>query len=433
MEARLGLRRRVWRAAATAGVALALVGGSAVSGVVSPAGAGEIWYPGEPTCEELGYTPPPAADGWDDTGRVDPPVNIDNEYVTTTLHDFDEAGQPYLLDVEAKPGFEITAVIIRGELATNLHPHEPWEGLFAPPKEDGSRSPIVHYSVCGTVSDEPPSNPTCADLGFVAPPAAEGWDETGLVDPPVSIDNEFVTATVSDLDESGQPFVLDVEAKSGFVISAVIVSGADSVTKFDEEPFTQLEAPATADGERSAISDYTICGSTSDEPTPPEEVLTLDILEPICDGDVPYLEYAVDAEGFDATEVRMVWDNPSGDDFVYDDLPFSGRVLWPGAVVDDEGNPLGWPGWVQEADGTWVEGGPWQWVRPSVEVTFEVNPTKTVTVDYPPSSPECATNPPTDGLPETGANQVWPTLAGVALVLGGVALLVTRTRLSMRK
>ncbi|WP_230684846.1 LPXTG cell wall anchor domain-containing protein [Cellulomonas sp. JZ18] len=52
-----------------------------------------------------------------------------------------------------------------------------------------------------------------------------------------------------------------------------------------------------------------------------------------------------------------------------------------------------WPGWRLE-NGTWVEGDEYDWVRPEVTVRFDVNPSSTVTVAYPPSSPQCLTSPP---------------------------------------
>lgn len=132
-------------------------------------------------------------------------------------------------------------------------------------------------------------------------------------------------------------------------------------------------------------------------PAPPPN-LDVTVLTPICDGDVPYLQYEVVPTGTPNETVTITWQNPTGDDVVLPDLPLSGRLLWPGAVVDANGDPVDWPGWTKQADGTWVEGDEFDWVRPSVDVLFQVNPEATETVAYPPSSPDCATNPP--GAPE---------------------------------
>ncbi|MFE4466838.1 peptidase [Oerskovia sp. NPDC056781] len=138
--------------------------------------------------------------------------------------------------------------------------------------------------------------------------------------------------------------------------------------------------------------DPTPTGGDYVETTPPPTI-ELTVLQPVCDGDVPYLEYDVDVTGTPNDTVTITWLNPSGANVVQAGLPLSGRVLWPGATVDDAGNPTGWPGWVFE-NGEWVEGGTFGWVRPTVNVLFQVNPETTVSVDYPPSSPNCNTNPP---------------------------------------
>lgn len=130
----------------------------------------------------------------------------------------------------------------------------------------------------------------------------------------------------------------------------------------------------------------------------PGLVLDVDFLTPICDGDVPYLTYS--ARFGSATQVtRITFVNPTGPDVSYFNLPLSGRVLWPGAVVGADGEPLDWPGWTEQPDGTWVEGDEFDWVRPTVTVELEINPVTTAVIAYPPSTPQCATNPPQPGAP----------------------------------
>jgi hypothetical protein len=157
---------------------------------------------------------------------------------------------------------------------------------------------------------------------------------------------------------------------------------------------------------------------------------------------VPKLTYQVAVTGTDSTTVTITWINPNGDDVVMTGLPLSGTVLWPGAV-ELNGEPVDWPGW-SFVDGSdpdsvadqWVEGDEFDWVRPTVTIRISVNPEAEMTVAYPPSSPDCATDPqggvegvsgpgitppPTDGL---GA-QVQP-MSGVSLplILLGLAALV---------
>ncbi len=145
--------------------------------------------------------------------------------------------------------------------------------------------------------------------------------------------------------------------------------------------------------------------ATGDGSYVPEPTMDVSVRNPLCDGDVPLLEYAVEVEGSDSDTLTITWLNPDGDDVVQTDLPLSGRVPWPGAVVGPDGRGEDWPGWRLE-DGEWVEGDEFDWVRPSVDVLFEVNPEAMVTVDYPASAPECATNPPGEDEPAPPASQV---------------------------
>lgn len=149
-------------------------------------------------------------------------------------------------------------------------------------------------------------------------------------------------------------------------------------------------------GAQAAVADADPSPTSTQYPPPEEPTLTADVLQPICDGDVPYLRYAVTATGTDSDSLTLTWINPAGEDVVLTGLPLSGRVLWPGAVADTDGTPIDWPGWRLE-DGVWVEGDEYDWVRPSVDVLFQVNPEMTATAAYPPSSPSCATDPP--GVP----------------------------------
>lgn len=124
----------------------------------------------------------------------------------------------------------------------------------------------------------------------------------------------------------------------------------------------------------------------------------------------------------------------SGKDVVFEDQPLSGDILWPGA---DPGPPPQWPGWTQLPDGTYVEGGNFAWTRPSVLVRFDVNPSFTRRIFYPPASAVCANppgspdqqSPPPPGTALTGGNLVWPTaIGGTLLLVGLVASAIARRR-----
>ncbi|MEQ6117880.1 cadherin-like domain-containing protein, partial [Reichenbachiella sp. MALMAid0571] len=66
------------------------------------------------------------------------------------------------------------------------------------------------------------------------------------------------------------------------------------------------------------------------------------------------------------------------------------QLLWPGAEVDGEGNPIAWPGW-DFVDGVWIQIN--DGLRPEMELVISVNPETMVTVSYPPATPTCSANP----------------------------------------
>jgi hypothetical protein len=133
--------------------------------------------------------------------------------------------------------------------------------------------------------------------------------------------------------------------------------------------------------------------SADDTYVPDQPSMRLTTLVSACEADVAYLDYAIEVEGTDHDTVTVTWINPDGDDVVETGLPLSGRLRWPGAVADEGGQGVDWPGWRYEG-GEWVEGDEYDWVRPQVDVRFEVNPNVLVTTVYPPSTPDCSTNPP---------------------------------------
>lgn len=191
-------------------------------------------------------------------------------------------------------------------------------------------------------------------------------------------------------------------------------------------------SPSASDDCTRGVDDY-------GAPLPCE--LDVTVLTPVCDNDVPKLRYAVTAVGSTRDTVDITWVNPQGDDVVLADLPLTGTVLWPGAVVGADGSGADWPGWRLEG-GTWVQGDEYDWVRPDVTVRFDVNPTATVTVDYPPSSPQCLTAPPrtevlaagddaerSEVLAATGAQVgLLAAAAGGLVALGAGAVALRRRR-----
>lgn len=127
-----------------------------------------------------------------------------------------------------------------------------------------------------------------------------------------------------------------------------------------------------------------------------------------CLRDVPWITYSVvvdDPNGrLTSNAAKLIFVDPLDPDRTHEvalgtvtpGVPLTGRVLWPGASVDADGNPTGWPGWTQAGDGTWVEtayGDNFRWARGITEVTLSVNPTMQIAVSYPPPSALCVSGP----------------------------------------
>ncbi|MEO8528417.1 MAG: DUF5979 domain-containing protein, partial [Pseudolysinimonas sp.] len=129
----------------------------------------------------------------------------------------------------------------------------------------------------------------------------------------------------------------------------------------------------------------------------------------VCVLDAPWLDYTVDAHNLDVSgrTMHVSWLNSSGDVVHTDDVPIAddgtvtGRLLWPGAAVDGDGNGVAWPGWRPAAAG---EAPGWEnlvldptlasyGLRSGASVQFTINPSTTVTVTYPPATASCGETP----------------------------------------
>ena len=115
----------------------------------------------------------------------------------------------------------------------------------------------------------------------------------------------------------------------------------------------------------------------------------------VCVDDAPYLDYTVTPVGFTApggATIRFIGADTATVQTLTDQ-PLSGRLLWPEAGVDSGGRGDAWPGWTQ-MDGAWIEVP--TTVRPEITVAFDVNPTASRVLAYPPGTADCFTNPPAD-------------------------------------
>lgn len=140
-------------------------------------------------------------------------------------------------------------------------------------------------------------------------------------------------------------------------------------------------------------------------PGVPKQIFADAITE--CILDAPYLIYDVTGN-FDLTgkTVKIEWLAPDGTVVHVDNSkPLQGSLLFPGAAVDVNGNGVAWPGW-EYINGNWVEVDDAfaQLRKPGAKVRFTVNPEMEVTIAYPPSSPDCKTDPPGDTPPVLPVN-----------------------------
>ncbi|MBW4362185.1 DUF7507 domain-containing protein, partial [Flavobacterium taihuense] len=117
--------------------------------------------------------------------------------------------------------------------------------------------------------------------------------------------------------------------------------------------------------------------------------------EGICINDIPYFSYTTTANNFTPVNgLTLTWtDSNNNVVTTMTNLPLNGKVVWPGAIVDANGNGIDWPGWIL-VNNKWIEGADgFENLRPTASITFTLNPSQTVIANYPPSDPICTSRP----------------------------------------
>ncbi len=158
--------------------------------------------------------------------------------------------------------------------------------------------------------------------------------------------------------------------------------------------------------------------------TEPEEppVPAIDVAATaVCRNDTPWLDYSVTPSGFVPSQLIVTWSTVDGevvatDEFTGEEFStavLTGSLLWPGAELDANGDPIDWPGWTL-VNGSWVQdpndlGGN---LRPETLVTFELNPTSEAVHVYPPATPDCDPNPYVGPTPGPAAPTAPPSAGG---------------------
>ena len=182
-----------------------------------------------------------------------------------------------------------------------------------------------------------------------------------------------------------------------------------------------LGAPAAAQAE---TDDYT----PTDPATPS---LAGSTAVGVCENDAPWIDYDLtlidpDAQTSSSEAHLVITDGTNTTTITLGSLVnghLSGRILWPGASVDANGVPTGWPGWAYQ-NGQWVEvPGNFRWTRGDISATIVVNPSLVVPLSYPPQTPDCATDPRT-GMPASRPATGMSAAVGPIAVVGGAAVAV---------
>ncbi|SHL35009.1 Ig-like domain-containing protein [Flavobacterium johnsoniae] len=114
-----------------------------------------------------------------------------------------------------------------------------------------------------------------------------------------------------------------------------------------------------------------------------------------CSDNAPYVQYNVKADNFTPKGlITITWiDSANNVVATQTNMPLSSTVLWPGTVLDSNNKPIDWPGWIF-VNGQWIEGNDgFQLTRPAVTMQFSLNPTESITVNYPAAVSGCNARP----------------------------------------
>ncbi|MEJ2530407.1 MAG: IPTL-CTERM sorting domain-containing protein [Halioglobus sp.] len=236
------------------------------------------------------------------------------------------------------------------------------------------------------------------------------------VDITVTLAPVGVTATVADYD--GSPIQVTITAGST-TVSVPVPTRVDDIDEPDE---TLTLSIVSVDS--GLLSDIADAGTGTIQDANRSLVVQA---QSICVGDAPYLEYVITAVNFTpANDATIEWIGSDGSVVrTLTDQPLARtRILWPEAAVDADGNGSAWPGWEQR-NGEWVQVP--SLVRPAAEIRVSVNPTETVSVDYPAATAQCVPGPRIANTTAASRTHAIPTMsewglaALVMLIIGVVA------------
>jgi len=281
-----------------------------------------------------------------------------------------------------------------------------------------------------------------------------GWDLTSIACDDTDSSGDIGTATATFEVAAGEAVrcVFTNTQRSTIVVVKETVGGDDTfdftsstldpasfslttVTGTASTSFGDLQ-PGSYDVAETVPAGWTLTSQTCDNGDAPSAIAldagetvtctfinNIDVLEivevlSLCENDTPYVDYEVQnvpagllAAGTTDFTIRWIAIEDGSNDVVEElvNPPLSGRLLWPGAEIDGDGNPIDWPGWDFVAGVGWVQV-PTN-LRPTILIEFEANNVVSEVLSYPPSTPFCSPNPPPSVLVEV------PTLSRNALIL----------------
>ncbi|MEO5534665.1 MAG: DUF5979 domain-containing protein [Pseudolysinimonas sp.] len=243
------------------------------------------------------------------------------------------------------------------------------------------------------------------DVANVGDVEAGGVTVTDAIDPALNvgtITGDNWTCDVAGRDGNGYGGTLACD------LTGTLPVGASAPTIAYTAELRATYSADTIDNTAVVASTTVVVAGDRDTVSTPVKWLAVDASS-VCVLDAPWLDYTVDAHNLDvaARTMHVSWLNSSGDVVHTDDVPIAGdgtvtgRLLWPGAAVDGDGNGVAWPGWRPAAAGETPD---WEnlvldptlssyGLRSGASVRFAINPSTTVTVTYPPATASCGETP----------------------------------------
>lgn len=121
-----------------------------------------------------------------------------------------------------------------------------------------------------------------------------------------------------------------------------------------------------------------------------------------CVDDTPFIAYDIKPIGFEwpGSATLTIFDVEGNQvDEPFEVTEKSGRFLYPGAEVDQNGDPIDWPGWELNADGFWVRDPSDAILRDGLDILVQVKDVEaTINIRYPAETPVCL-DPPDQRIP----------------------------------